>query len=841
MSNIRQYLSSVATPTENEKFTNAFYDALDEAIAHAESMIESSQDQFFLNTADPEYLFKLAARSGFTLPRNSGLNIDGFRPLAPVMIYRPKNVLDTLIQILEIYFSPTLVRPNIISGVEENYSLDDGDDLIIRTRRGEVTVTVDANAFSDVNNVSASELASYLNFSQDLYQADVFLNRSSGKNFIRLISRGYGPGEIIQVIGGTLQNLLQFPNVVPTTNTAGTRWVISKPTSYSDLVTFTYQSGPVPNVFEARINDYVTIRNMFNVSSTGLLTVPVLDQFGNQVVDGNGDPVVITISLSEGNYSVLNGSFQVVDVGYDYFTIRAQRFLSETFSSLPVNGLWQELSPNDIVFTENYAHRITDLDQFALITEAQSSEDTLIVTVPAVPPIIKRYLQGAWHIQGVRVPIVDFNRTSVKFDLSNAPEVFPSQVPFVIGANSMSLTFNDKYFKTTSATGDTYNVNTSSSTSVFPYTQTTNLGPTDPFHCELDSNIVTATFSYPHGMKPGWEISLVNATLTNGFSVNGNHIVIGMSADNKLTFKTPTVNSGQISVDTASLIAINNTSFYLQFPSGLSVTSAGLQVGKKFKLVDNGSVTYVNYPIFQELLNRALVPTSISGGNVYFSIDFPVPMYSGTVASGVQSRTATTFFGGASSVYYFDKTSTINLERVMNGLNAVIYYAVTSSNPDFVGSFIWDPFGQYYRYVVGRIGSTQTSPILKGESGVIVPLVSGANFPSSGYVVFDYGTDKVEGPVRYLSINSSQMVIDPAYVFKQTHDIGSTVRHTPITQAYSPRNNGLDYQAFVTGTSEARDTVFALIEKVISAGVFVEKDVLLPDLRYADVTLSPYK
>lgn len=841
MSDIRQYLPSVAKPTEQDQFTNALYDALDEAINHIENMESWAQDQFFLTTADPQYLFNLGSRNGFFLPRGSGLNVDGYRPLAPIMIYRPKTVLETLFQILEIYFSPTLVRPNMVSAVQEPYSLQDGDDLIVRTRRGDSVISIDNTAFSDINNISASELASYINFSQDFYIADVFLDRSTGRNFVRLTSNGYGPGEIIQIIGGTLQNIMQFPNVIPTTNTTGTRWTITKENSYTDEVRFTYQAGPLANVYEVEIGDYVTMRNFFNVGGTGLITVPVLDQFGNQIIDSFGNPVVITINLTEGNYDVLNGSYQVIDVGYDYFVVRNKSFLTAPFDTLTVTGEWQELSPNDIVFTKNFAHRITDMNQFAIINEAQSNNDTLTVTVPAVPPIVKRYLQGAWHIYGLKVPVTDFNRNTVLFDMSNLSQEVPVGAPFVLGATSSSYNFIQKFYKTVSAVGNSYNVDLTDNQSIFPYTQSTNVSNPDPFEADFDSDLITMTFGYRHGLKEGLEVTIANAAPNLFLDPNGSYIVESVPAENQIIYRANTKNTGQISASSATLVAINRTSFYLQFPSPATVVSAGLEVGKKFALYDDGTVTYNNYPMFLAMLNTAFVPTSISGSTVYFSVNFPLPEFSGTVASGVKTRTAVTVWGGNTTTYLFNKTSIINQERFMNGLNAVIYQSIQHPNPFFLGSYAYDPSGQYYRYLPGRIGSKQTNSVLKGESGVIVQLQSSAGFPQSGgYVVFDYGTTEVEGPVRYLSVNAGQMVIDPAYVFKNTHDIGSSVRQTPITQAYTPKLNGNDYQPFITGTTTARDTVFDLIEKVVSAGVFVEQDILLPDLRYDDDSLNPY-
>lgn len=840
MSNIRQYLRKIDIPERDEQFTNALIDGLDGMIAEAEEMITWSQDQFFLTTAEPTYLFKLAARSGFFLPRNAGLNVDGFRPLAPIVIYRPKTILETVLAILEIYFTPYLVRPNMTSSLPEPYSFDDGDDLIIRTRAGDVAVSIDADAFADINNITASELASYLNFAQDKYSASVFLDRDTTTNKIRLTSKGYGPGEIIQVIGGTMQNILKFPNIVPTTNTTGTRWTITKPSSYSDEVKFTYQSGPISSIFLVKIGDYVTMRNMFDVDSSGLLSVPVLDLFGNQIVDGMGNPVIITIGLTLGNYSVLNGSYQIVDVGYDFFVIRNRQFLTDPFDQNTVTGEWQELSPADFVFTEDLAHRITDNPQFALVNESQ--DDTLTITVPAVPPIVKRFLQGAWHIYGLKVPVTDFNRTTMQVDLTMVADNPPPTSSFVLAADQMSYDFRLKPYKATSNLGSLYTIDASGNNNVFPYTIPTQVDVLNPFTCDMDSDLVTMELDFPHGLRPRWQFNISAATINLGVDVNGPWIVDSTPSDHTVRFRSGQPNTGFTSLTGASLVAIDNVDFYLQFASSTEVTNAGLQVGKKFKLVDDGTVVYSNYAIFQALLvGHTYIPTSISGNQVFFSVDFPLPAISGTIASNVKTRTAVTSWGGSIASYFFDKFSDYNQEKVMGGLTALVLDFIQPDNANFLGSYIYDPTGSSYRYLPSRIGTTTTAQILEGESGVLLSVDDASEFPNQlGYLVLAYGTDKVEGPIRYLSTSGNQIVIDPAYVFQKTHSSGITVRYVVQPIAYSPLQNGFDYQPFITGTTTARDTIFDIMQNLVSAGVFIEEDVILPNLRFSDQSLNPY-
>jgi hypothetical protein len=45
----------------------------------------------------------------------------------------------------------------------------------------------------------------------------------------------------------------------------------------------------------------------------------------------------------------------------------------------------------------------------------------------------------------------------------------------------------------------------------------------------------------------------------------------------------------------------------------------------------------------------------------------------------------------------------------------------------------------------------------------------------------------------------------------------------------------------MTGTAQARNTLFKLIEDIIAGGVFLQPDVLLPQLRYIDSAIAPFE
>jgi hypothetical protein len=842
MSNVRQYLPSIAKPKkDNAPVINAFLDGADEIVSQLEAYSEYAQNQFFFTTADAEYIFKLAARNGFYLPKDSGLNIDGIKPLAPLMINQPKTTLSLLLQILEIYFSQSLGRPNVICAQAEPYRLRENDDLIIKTREAEHRLTIVPSMFANINSVSASELATYINSVQEHYTASVFYDRSLGKNKIRLNANGFGANEIVQVVGGTLQNILLFPNVVPTTNTVQTRWILSKIADYSDIVTFTYADGPMPSVFLTKVGDIVTIRNQFDVSSTGIVNLPIQDIFGDDIIDNNGNLVTVSVNLVQGNYSVLNGTYEIIEMGYDYFKIR-NRYLN-----LPVfnQGELLQLSSRDIIFTENQPHRVYEQKAFACLTE--TTDDEVAITVPAIPPIVKRFLQGAWHIYGIKHNIQDFTRNSVKINITTDIQLPPQGASFVIDSPMITANYTNNKFKILNInnTNGDITLNVSDEFAILPYTSAALIGKTNPFFCDFESNIVEIDFNYRHGLIQGSEI-IINSSASNpanGININGSWIVDKVISSTKISIKINQKNTSVASTSTAILYALGDKKYRLQYPSASALNLAKIGfVGKKFKLYEDGTANIFNSYGWQQIKTRSYVVSAITADSVDFeSIDDWSVTPNEVIASGVKIQTTDVLWGGVTAVCHFDKTAQSNA-FFMNNLTMTIVDYVKPSSELFLGSYLFDPQGVYFKYLPSSVGTVSSAAVLKGESGVIVPVANATNFTSNGGdVIFNYGTSEQEGPIRYLAVAGSQIVIDPAYNFKFSHKTGATIRQVKQLRPFNPLPNGLTFQPFLTGTSNARNSFFEILKTVVSAGVFVLEDVLYPELRFSDESVKPYE
>ena len=842
MSNIRQYLSKIfKSNQESAPFLNAFLDGADETINHLEQYAEYAQDQLFFNTADAEYVFKLAARNGFFLPKNAGLNIEGLKPLAPIIINQPKTVLFLLNQLMEIYFSQPFLRPSVICAQPEPYRLNGKDDFIVKTREAVHRLTVDVNLFSNPKSVSASELSTYINSVQDHYLATVYFDRNINKNKIRITANGSGLNEIIQVMGGTLQNLLLFPDIVPTTNNTQTQWAVSKPASYSDIVTFRYLDGPIADVYKVSVGDIVTFRGQFDVGASGKALLPIVDEAGNLIIDNLGNEVKVEIDLITGNYSSLNGSFEVIDSGYDYFVIKNK------FLQLPIDnqGLIVQLSSRDVIFTKNTQHRVYNQSAFSYLTEM--TNDQITVTVPAVPPIVKRFLEGSWHIYGVKHSVLDFTRDSVKINPITTTQLPKNGNIFVLNSKKNTNNFFDKALKisTINPSSGIISLDLSEKNGLLPYTTPFFINPIDPFYCDIDSDSLIVNFSYRHGLFKNAKIVINGAEQNpeNGLSVNNTWSVEKVLTPKKILIKLNEKNKGWPSSVTGTMYSLGNKKYRIVYASAATLELSKLNVvGKKFKLFDDGSIVVNNKYIWEKLKTRVHTITAVSSNSVEFeTLENWSVQVNETIASKVKTQTTAVEWGGASATYYFDKNNEDNIE-LMSGTELIVADFIKPNSDLFLGSYIFDPQGIYYKFLPSSTGTIAASRTLKGESGTVLSVENATGFnPSGGYLIFEYGTNRVEGPIKYLTLSGNQIIIDPSYVFKKTHEIKATVRYVQQTEPFAPNEDGKTYQPFLTGTSLARDSFFEILKSVVSAGVFIQPDVLLPELRYADEALEPYE
>jgi len=799
----------------------AIYQAFDQNLAFLEQQVQASIDQLFMSTASGKYLVQLGEEQGFIMPANSGLDIRSYKVLVPIMTSEPKQVRFTIDQLLQAFYLNERTRPSISATIVGPYSLVNGDDITIETEKGIITVSVTDSQIADITDVSSQEIASILNASQDFYIAESLTDRTTGKTSLRLISNTYGTGSFIRVRGGTMQNVFKFPNLVPTLFETGTTLNLTKTSILTDELRYTWDGlGTNPKIYQMRVGDVVTIRGL---------------------VDGIDD------------FSLLNGSYEIIDAGYDYFVVRNSEFnvLSSSFS---------QPDDDNIIITSSDKIIIFDSPEFALSTE--SKDQTITITVPAVPPLARRFLAGAAHIHGEAISVIDFTRTSLTLSILDNQDI-PTGSNFFIMKNSFSrFDHRKKYFKTEDVNANlvtpTYIVNAEGGDySVLPFTVPSPVGDA-PLYGEVDSPDITLTFDIPHGLDNFWGFTLSGftgaANLLAG-DINSEHAVRKVLSQNKVEFRVYDTNGEPVPFDGFTVAnsdvyryAFNQSDgadFYMDFVTPIAAIASGLKPGMTFRF-DNLLGTNVSLYLAGQLRYKKLTVTSINSEKVNFSSGLGVGS-EGLIITSIPSYRSGSL-GGNIGQYFLDKTSPLNENRVFQNLKSLFLGYTQSQNPNYVGPYVYDPNGGKSSVTISKLKVGLIDSILEGESkgGLTVDDtdLGDEQFPQTGRIVIDYGTSRSEGPIDYRAyvknIGNTQILINPAYQFKKSHDSTSQIFYIHESVPYEPTIDGYDYPFYITGTTNARNTLFRLVELLVAAGIFVETDVILPDLRYTDPAIPPY-
>lgn len=104
-----------------------------------------------------------------------------------------------------------------------------------------------------------------------------------------------------------------------------------------------------------------------------------------------------------------------------------------------------------------------------------------------------------------------------------------------------------------------------------------------------------------------------------------------------------------------------------------------------------------------------------------------------------------------------------------------------------------------------------------------------------GFLIFDYGLNTQEGPVRYLyKASDNTIALDPSYIFKYNHSVGSAITAIRRKGAHVLSGLGKEYAFYVSDPFSARQTLQDLISQVKSVGVFLEYMIRYPQLYYSD-------
>ena len=337
----------------NQAISGKYIDGVLYAISQGDEYNIKNSDAMFLNmfvkTASGQYLDTLAGNYGIIRPNNIGVKDEIIKRIICETL-NDHTISNNLLTILDIYFSQFQTKAWIESKISENYTLSDGDNLIVvfdNNERYEFTFLTDN--FRNIGNATAEEVADVI--TQKLHDlnsngfAVSYYDINSKSKKVRILSNTKGPRSRVSVLGGKANNILQFSTLLNTTQTTNTEFTISNP--IDNIFRFTWTNGPNPNLGIVKQNDYVNI-------------------FGSNFDFLNKGTFTIT--------KVVNGS-----VGNAYFEINNEKGISQIVVLLQAT---------DLMFFYPEKKVVTSNQQYATLYEVKPQE--IDVIIPVSTTIIER-------------------------------------------------------------------------------------------------------------------------------------------------------------------------------------------------------------------------------------------------------------------------------------------------------------------------------------------------------------------------------------------------------------------------------------------------------------------
>lgn len=297
-------LRSFLNPAIKGKNVNSVLAALATGSSYLINSVEAVNENLFITTASGQYLDLLLAQYGITRPPSVGIADDIFREIG-IQVKNRKQVRDLINNLLNEIFGDQFTKAFDSATMVEPYDLSDGDTLIVSFDGGSpITIPFEASNFTDIHAAEAIEVAdaivAYLT-SQNLTGLATTANNGLG-NYVQLISSTIGPRSSVQVLGGSVQNILVFPSPVSAGGNASTQWTLS--IQSDGRIRFTWSGGANPNVGKLASGNYVNIFGGGFASSTNIGTFTIIDNAGGPVGTAYFDifnPVGTTGIITQGS------------------------------------------------------------------------------------------------------------------------------------------------------------------------------------------------------------------------------------------------------------------------------------------------------------------------------------------------------------------------------------------------------------------------------------------------------------------------------------------------------------------------------------------------------------
>lgn len=783
-------------------------------------LIIEVKKQFFLKTAYRPYLDNLGANSGISRPAGVGMDDPTFKKYIPILAYTPKQVKLIIDQLLNIFFAKETTTAYVVSGQAQPFALQDGWEIeyLVDGVYDEL-IYFHTSDFTNINAATAQEIASAINRQAQHSFAEAYYDSISKGFYVKIFSNTIGSKGSIQLVGGRLNIPLQFNGFITNSGQGvNTTWVITK---IGDKVTYQYTAGTNPNI------------NLLQVGNVIISLLP------NNV----GSFVITSIDLSTQSFTVTNlfgtpGTYTQTDATQTKFFI-----------------------PNKyVVYTQ---------DSRAVTWEVIPGE--VVVEMPATPPVVKRSLIGSAHLNGSESIMSAYN-SATSLTVEDASQ-FPMAGSFWLQEVDEIQT---RYFTPTENTlaSSTFNGRLQGAPTKYTYTSRLVLATTG--NTLIGSNQITNVASvaglaigqgiFMPGIPPYALITnIVGNTVFADFAATATgttvavqfvgDILTGITPDlptlatldeQTLTNLSRTSNvvtattSGTHDYKVGEIVAIFGSSGIPvqvstgNIQSGLNLITGVTPIG----VISDGmmiSGTFIQAQTYvQDVTGTNVTMTRNATGTTTESITFSENLNGAFVITSVTSNTFTFEELGADGTATTPGSSRVeSIGLAPAGSLVIITEALPSSFTRIIGPYVWDlaaPFvlSENTANIIGSIQAGQVEPLLSLSANTIPA--------AGGYVVFDFGLNTQEGPVKYLyTPNNTSIVIDPSYIFQFSHGNGSSVTAIDHKGPHIMSGLGTEYPPYITNPSDVRVTLQKLIQSVASSGIFIDFLVRYPQQLYGTI------
>lgn len=351
---LRSYLNPYIRGPNVDAVLNAL--AASEA-AYLINNVAAVNDQMYIVSASGVYLDEKLAQYGITRPPAVGLSDDVFSQIG-IQVKNRKQVRDLINNLLDVMFGDEFVKASLISSNVEPYALQDGDTLIVNfDANNTTTITFSASQFTNIGAALAQEVADAITsaLSTAALTGTAISNNNGSGNYVELLSSTIGPKSSVTVMGGSAQNALQFPAIVPAGGNMSTQWTITQQSGGS-LIRFTWTGGANPQLGKVSPGNYV---NIF----------------------GGG----FSSSTNEGSFTIVESVGGAVDDSY-----------FEVSNPLGTSGVVTQGADDAVLFYNPIKNTILSMTSYAAVF--QTSANILYIFLPASTTVIRRSRIGSAHI-----------------------------------------------------------------------------------------------------------------------------------------------------------------------------------------------------------------------------------------------------------------------------------------------------------------------------------------------------------------------------------------------------------------------------------------------------------